>query len=292
MQASHWLEHPFTADTLALLSSPPVEQKGRAAQSELRGALAREAGLRREMDELAQRRVIQAQEFEHRLINGLQMISSVLSVQSRKALTFDAANQLAAAASRVAALGRVHRRLHLLDNQDHVEFKCYLEDLCGDLASLLCEELGDSAVIVDGTTAEIPTSLAIPLGFIVNELITNAAKYARGNITVRFAATGFGGYSLSVLDSGPGLTAQFNSAASKGLGMKIVQALVKQIGGELGISAAHEGGGARFTVAFSPHPNPVRVSVAHQAKNSDRADNIRSLSNATRSCFSSMLLIR
>jgi len=150
----------------------------------------------------------------------------------------------------------VHRRLHLLDNQDHVEFKCYLEDLCGDLASLLCEELGDSAVIVDGTTAEIPTSLAIPLGFIVNELITNAAKYARGNITVRFAATGFGGYSLSVLDSGPGLTAQFNSAASKGLGMKIVQALVKQIGGELGISAPHEGGGARFTVAFSTASEP------------------------------------
>jgi len=256
MQASHWLEHPFTADTLALLSSPPLEQKACAAQSELQGALAREAGLRREMDELAQRRVIQAQEFEHRLINGLQMVSSLLSVQSRKARTLDAANQLATAASRVAALGRVHRRLHLLDNQDCVEFKRYLEDLCEDLSSLLCEESGDCAVIVEGTTAEIPTALAIPLGFIVNELITNSAKYAKGNITVRFGATGPGYYSLSVLDSGPGLAAQFDPAASKGLGMKIVQALVKQIGGELGISAAHEGGGARFTVAFSAASEP------------------------------------
>ena len=251
MPMSHWLEQPFTADTLAQLSSPPLEEKPRAAVSELQAALAREAGLRREMAELAQRRVMQAQEFEHRLVNGLQMISSLLSVQSRKARTLDAANQLATAASRVAALGQVHRRLHLLDSEDHVEFKRYIEDLCADLSRLLCEESGDCAISVEGANAEIPTTLAIPLGFIVNELVTNSAKYAKGNITVRFETTGPGGYSLSVLDNGPGLPAQFDPAGSKGLGMKIVRALVKQIGGELRISAAHEGRGARFTVAFS-----------------------------------------
>jgi len=251
MQASDWLDQPFTADTLALLSRPPLGQKTRPEQSELQAALAREAGLRREMGELAQRRVIQAEEFEHRLINGLQMISSVLSVQSRKARTFDAANQLATAASRVAALGRVHRQLHLLDHADRVEFKRYLEDLCEDLSRLLCGEPSDYAMMVEGTTAEIPTATAIPLGFIVTELITNSAKHAAGNITVRFETTGPGCYSLSVLDSGPGLPAQFNPAASKGLGMKIVQALVKQIGGELRISTGDDGRGARFTVAFS-----------------------------------------
>jgi two-component system, sensor histidine kinase PdtaS len=256
MQASDWLEQPFTADTLALLSRPPLKQKTRPAHNELQAALAREAGLRREIDELAQRRVIQAEEFEHRLINGLQMISSVLSIQSRKARTFDAANQLATAASRVAALGRVHRRLHLLDNRDHVEFKRYLEDLCEDVSRLLCEESGDCAILVEGTTAEIPTATAIPLAFIVNELITNSAKHAKGNITVRFEMTASDCYSLSVLDSGPGLPAQFDPAGSKGLGMKIVQALVKQIGGELRISTAHEGGGARFTVAFSTASEP------------------------------------
>ena len=256
MPMSHWLEQPFTADTLAQLTSPPLEQKPRAAESELQAALAREAGLRREMSALAQRQVMQAQEFEHRLINGLQMISSLLSVQSRKARTSDAADQLAIAASRVAALGRVHRRLHLLDTQDRVEFKRYLEDLCADLSRLLCEESGDCAVMIEGTSAEIPTAVAIPLGFAINELITNAAKYANGNITVRFETTGPGCYLLSVLDNGPGLPAQFDPAGTKGLGMKIVQALVKQIGGELRISAAHEGRGARFTVAFSCASEP------------------------------------
>ena len=260
MQMSHWLEHPFTADTLALLSRPPLEQETRPTVTELQAALAREAALRREMSELAQRQVMLAQEFEHRLINGLQVVSSLLSLQSRKARTSEAAGQLALAAGRVAALGRVHRTLHLLDHQNQVEFKGYLEHLCEDLSRLLCEESGDCAILVEGANADIPTALAIPLGFVVNELITNSAKYAKGNITVRFETPGPGCHLLSVLDEGPGVPANFDPGGSKGLGMKIVQALVKQIGGELRISTGHEGRGARFTVAFrstAPRTGPA-----------------------------------
>ena len=251
MQTSHWLEHPFTADTLALLSKPSLEEKLRIAATELQAALAREAALRREMGDLAQRQVVLAQEFEHRLINGLQVISSLLSLQSRAAKTPEAADQLTIAAARVAALGRVHRRLHLLDHQDRVELKRYLEHLCEDLSRLLCEESDDCAILVEGANAEIPTVIAIPLGFIVNELITNSTKYAKGNITVRFETTAPGCHSLSVSDGGPGLPAGFDPRGSKGLGMKIVAAQVRQIGGELHISAGDHGRGARFTVAFS-----------------------------------------
>jgi two-component sensor histidine kinase len=245
------LERPFTADTLALLGNPPLEQEPHVAVTELQATLAREVALRREMSELAQRQVMLAQEFEHRLINGLQVISSLLSLQSRAAKTSEAAEQLTIAAGRVAALGRVHRRLHLLDHQDHVEFKRYLEHLCEDLARLLCEETGDCAILVEGTNAEIPTAFAIPLGFIVNELITNSVKYAKGNITVRFETTAPGCHSLSVSDGGPGLPASFDPGGSKGLGMRIVRAQLKQIGGELRISTGDTGRGTRFTVAFS-----------------------------------------
>jgi two-component system, sensor histidine kinase PdtaS len=255
MQASQWLEHPFTADTLALLSKPPLEQKQHTEVTELQAALAREAALRREMGDLAQRQVMLAQEFEHRLINGLQIISSLLSLQSRAAKTTEAADQLAIAATRVAALGRVHRRLHLLDHQDRVEFKRYLENLCEDLSRLLCEESGDCAILVEGANDEIPTVFAIPLGFIVNELITNSVKYAKGNIIVRFETTAPGRHSLSVSDGGAGLPAGFDPDGGKGLGMKIIGALVKQIGGELHISTGDDGRGARFTVAFqTPAP--------------------------------------
>jgi two-component sensor histidine kinase len=255
MQLSQWFESPFTADTLALLGNAPLKAKTHPAVAELEAALGREAALRREMGELAQRQVMLAQEFEHRLVNGLQVISSLLSLQSRKARASEAADQLATAAGRVAALGRVHRTLHLLDHQDQVEFKRYLEQLCADLSRLLCEEAGDRAIMVEGVNAEIPTALAIPLGFIVNELSTNSAKYAKGNITVRFETKALGSHSLSVSDDGPGLPADFDPGRSEGLGMKIVGALVKQIGGELRISTGDAGRGARFTVAFRYPPS-------------------------------------
>jgi len=99
-------------------------------------------------------------------------------------------------------------------------------------------------------SVEIPTVFAIPLGFIVNELITNSAKYSDGSITVRFEKTSPGSHSLSVSDDGPGLPAGFDPGDSKGLGMKIVLALVKQIGGELHTSSGNGGSGARFMVTF------------------------------------------
>ena len=217
---------------------------------EFQAALAREQALLREKRDLSQRQVMLAQEFEHRLINGLQMIVSLLSLQSRTAPTPEAADQLKIAARRVAALGRVHRRLHLLDHQDKVEFTEYLRHLCADLSGLLFQEGSGHAIVVEGANVEVPTTLAIPLGFIVNELVTNSAKYAEGRVTVRIEMTPTGGRSLSVSDDGPGLPAAFLPTKSKGLGMKIVLSLVEQIGGVLHILPADSGRGARFTVVF------------------------------------------
>jgi two-component system, sensor histidine kinase PdtaS len=216
----------------------------------LEASRAREEALRQETHELAQRQAMLTQEFEHRLVNGLQLISSLLSIQSRNATTAEASAQLATAAIRVAALGRVHHRLHLLDHLDRIELKQYLMHLCEDLSRLLCEESGDCAIAVEGASGEIPTAMAIPLGFIVNELITNAVKYARGNIAVRFE-TSSAGHTLSVGDEGPGLPAGFEPAHSKGLGMKIVLSQVKQICGALNIQPGDNGLGTRFTVTFS-----------------------------------------
>jgi two-component sensor histidine kinase len=151
-------------------------------------------------------------------------------------------------------LGRVHRRLHLLDHEDKVQFKPYLQSLCEDLSDLLLQDGAGYAIVVDGDNVEIPTAFAIPLGFIVNELITNSAKYAQGNITVRFKATLAGQFALTVLDDGPGLPTGFDAVRCKGLGMKIVLSLVKQIGGELHILPGDNGRGTRFTVTFDARP--------------------------------------
>lgn len=217
---------------------------------ELRAALAREQILLRDRDELLNRRVLLAEEFDHRLLNSLQLIASLLALQSRTA-TPEASAQLIVAARRVAAFGRVHHRLHLLDHQDHVEFRQYLEHLCEDIAGLLFEDRACAAIVVSGVTAEIPTTLAIPLGFIVNELITNAAKYAKGKTSVRLEKNSLFSHSLSVSDDGPGLPTGFIPADSKGLGMKIVKSLVTQIGGELLVAAGDDGCGTCITVTFN-----------------------------------------
>jgi len=219
-------------------------------RAELLAARAREAALLREKQDLSQRQVMLAQEFEHRLLNGLQLIVSLLSLQSRAASTPEVAVQLTIAARRVTALGRVHRQLHLLDHQDNVEFKEYLQHLCEDLSGLLLQEGTGCALVVEGADCEIPTELAIPVGIIVNELITNSVKYAKGNITVRVETTSPACHALSVSDDGPGLPAGFDPVKSKGLGMKIVLSLVKQIGGELHILAGDNGRGAHFRVTF------------------------------------------
>jgi two-component sensor histidine kinase len=182
--------------------------------------------------------------------NGLQWITTLLSLQSRTTAP-EAAAQLAIAARRVAAFGSVHCRLHLLDSQKTVEFNEYLRLLCSDLSDLLFQDAeNDSSIAVEGPTIEIATTIAIPLGFIVNELVTNAAKYARGNIIVRIGGTPAAGYSLSVQDDGPGLPPGFDPARCKGLGTKIVLALVRQIEGELKILPSENGTGTKFAVTF------------------------------------------
>jgi two-component sensor histidine kinase len=223
------------------------------ATAELKAALGREDALRREKRALLQRQNLLTQEFEHRLVNSLQMIVSLLSLQGRAATTPEVATQLKIAAGRVAAFGRVHRQLHHLDHQKSVELKQYLQGLCADLAGLLFQDGMGRAVVVMGEDVRLPTALGIPLGFIVNELITNSAKYAQGDITVR-VETSATALSLSVADDGPGLPAEFDPASSKGLGMKIVQALVRQNDGALQFAPGDGGRGTRTTVVFAPHP--------------------------------------
>jgi two-component sensor histidine kinase len=217
---------------------------------ELAAALLRERELLREKSALLQRQNMLAQEFEHRLLNSLQVIVSLLSLQSRAATTVEAAAQLSIAAERVAAFGRVHRRLHLLDHQKSVGFKPYLQHLCEDLADLLLPPGAGRALVVRGTNVKLPTALGIPLGFIVSELITNSSKYAKGDIIVGIEKSATAQV-LSVSDGGPGLPAEFDVASSKGLGMKIIQALVKQIGGTLQFAPGDDGRGTRVTVAFA-----------------------------------------
>jgi two-component sensor histidine kinase len=148
------------------------------------------------------------------------------------------------AANRVAAVAQVHRHF-AHDISDKASCIDFLRRLCGDLSAIL-----GRPVAVSGDEGNVPTTWIQPIGLLVNELVTNAAKHGAGSINVTYAA-GNGLHQLVVCDEGPGLAADFDPDREReSLGMRIIASLVKQLGGTLDAANLPEGNGACFTVTF------------------------------------------
>jgi two-component sensor histidine kinase len=186
---------------------------------------------------------LMAREIDHRVTNSLQFVSGLLTMQSRSTDAADASAQLQEAATRVAAVARVHRNFYSSDTEE-VSCLTFLSRLCADLAEICGVE-----VEVTGDEGSVPTTWIQPIGLLTNELVTNAAKHGAGKIAVIYKANGAARL-LSICDQGKGVPHDFDPAASTGLGMKIVSLLAKQLGGKLAVGASPTGTGACFQIAF------------------------------------------
>lgn len=180
-----------------------------------------------------QRRLFE--EINHRVKNNLAMVSSVLRLQARDADAV-AREQLLKAVGRVQSISEVYRTLYGEGKAGALNFGAYLEDLCRSLAATLIEDGGRIGIRVEAESEIVPVDTAIPLGMVVNELVTNAVKHAfpapaHGEIIVRFGCQEE--CFLEVSDNGPGLPE--NAETSAGLGMKLVTSLVQQASGQLSI---------------------------------------------------------
>jgi two-component sensor histidine kinase len=223
----------------------------KATESELRKALARDQVLLRQKDDSIRQQKMLTEECHHRLLNNLQMIVALLSLQSQKEANAETASRLTIAADRVRAIAGLHHHLHSMDGKPTVDFKPYLDLLCRDHSTMsMSDERPDQAIAVDAIEVSLPTTIGIPLSLIVNELITNAIKHGRGRITVTLAHSGKG-HALSVSNGGSDLPEDFDPTACKGLGMTLVSSLATQIGGELRIDRGEGGDCTRFTVLFA-----------------------------------------
>jgi two-component sensor histidine kinase len=185
-----------------------------------------------------------AREIDHRVMNSLQFVSALLRLQGKKATGSEAAAEIDAAANRVAAVARVHRHFHIEEDTANVPALTYLRRLCDDLSGIL-----GVPVEVGGENGPLPTTSIQPVGLIVNELVTNAAKHGAGKVSVTFRCRD--GCKITVCDEGSGLPADFNPETdANGLGMKIADVLAKQLGGSFAAGANPAGKGACFTVTF------------------------------------------
>ena len=157
----------------------------------------------------------------------------------------DAAEHLRMAANRVAAVARVHRHFYVDEATETISCITFLRRLCLELSGIL-----GKPIEVQGDEGVVPTTRIQPIGLVVNELVTNAAKYGTGRIGVAYRSEG-NVRELSVCDEGEGLPLGFDPANSAGgLGMKVVTILAGQLGGRLTAGPNPAGRGSCFTVAF------------------------------------------
>ena len=187
---------------------------------------------------------LMAREIDHRVMNSLQFVSGILAMQSRTGGA-QASEQLEMAANRVAAVARVHRHFHA-EQAGTVSSLGFLRRLCAELSDIL-----DRSIEVVGDEGMVSTNLVQPIGLIANELINNAAKHCAGAVRVSYRIRN-GTHTLAVCDEGEGLPAAFDPEQGAGLGMKVIVALARQLGGKFAAEQNPVGVGSRLSVTFTP----------------------------------------
>jgi two-component sensor histidine kinase len=159
------------------------------------------------------------------------LVSSVLGLQSRGAVIKEAKDQIEGAQRRVHAIAMVHKQLHLGGSLENVEVGSFLTRLCESLKETAPESV--TSVVVSAEPSSMRSDLASTLGLVAAELVTNGFKYAYANggsgpIVMTFAVRP-SGWQLSVADQGVGLPPDFDIAKGNGVGMKVVNALVRRL---------------------------------------------------------------
>ena len=196
--------------------------------------------LRQELE----RRDRDLQELNHRIANSLQVAAGFLAFQGKRSTNTETKEALADAATRLEAVGKLHRYLYAHSRDAEVNMGAFLNDLCPDIAQ--STGLGCS---IKSDPVTLPGETAQQLAIVVNELALNARKHGYddgqdGVLHVECRATD-GLLRLTVSDGGRGLNDDFDLDGERGLGMSVIRGIAKQLGGTL---RAEDAKGARFTL--------------------------------------------
>ena len=189
----------------------------------------------RKLQAALDRHQVLLKEVNHRVKNSLQVVSSMLQLQANAVSDPDLSERLNEASSRVNAVGRAYERLAYNADYENIDLVEYLREIISDLETNVspCRIHFDAAEAI-----QFASDRAILVGLIINELVSNAGKYAYvdcsgGTIWVRLIQTDKNAILISVRDEGTGLPAGFDPEKSKRLGTRLVSALSKQLGAEL-----------------------------------------------------------
>ncbi len=180
---------------------------------------------------------VMLKEIHHRVKNNLQVISSLLSIQSRYLADPRDAKLFQESQDRVKSMALVHEKLYQSSDLASIDFSSYIERLVTNLFRSYSGNNGNVNLHMDIRDIFLNVDTAVPCGLIVNELVTNALKYAfpggrDGTVTVSMRIES-DYYLLEVSDDGVGMTQGFDIEKSQTLGLQLVTMLVSQIDGKI-----------------------------------------------------------
>ncbi len=246
---------------IELLGASISQEITRARWQHERAAAEREVHESRDrLAVLAAQQAILLREVNHRVANSLQLITSLIEMQARRVADPAARLMLRQAAERVEAVTLVHRRLYTGDNVEFVEMDDYLTGLVDELERATQTADGplpetvtaQRRIALQADPVRVETDKAVPLGLIVNELVTNALKYAYpeerpGQVRVSLTCAG-AALQLTVEDDGIGYPEDGAVPKGSGLGSLIVSSMAQTLHATLALDRGHRG--TRFVVSF------------------------------------------
>jgi two-component sensor histidine kinase len=221
-------------------------------EEEVEKVRTQEAKVKRSLEE----KELLLREINHRVKNNLQVISSLIRLQAMRMEGAEAKEALDSSLKRVRAISLVHDRMYGQDHAlDRVDAGAYLKDIVSPLAAL-CEGLGVKVeVTVDGGGIGFSMDVAMNIGLVVNEAVTNAFKHvfrqALGTkLSVRLEDAGTDGIVLTILDDGPGISQAEEGKDGRGLGMGIIRSIAERMEGKLSVGSG-PGGLVRLAIPRS-----------------------------------------
>jgi two-component sensor histidine kinase len=204
-----------------------------------------EANLRSALD----RQQLLMKEANHRVNNSLQIVASMLHLQSSNTENADLRRELREAGSRISAIARAHQKLYSSNRIESLDLGAYLTDVCNDLNASIpgCE------ITINAQEGIItPTDRGVAVALLLNELVSNAMKHAYPGRECRIWVTlSRQAESTIVITVRDGLPADFDDKAGRRLGMRLVNAFTRQLQGNLEV--LRNAPGTQFVVTIPEH---------------------------------------
>ncbi len=199
-------------------------------------------------------------EIHHRVKNNLQIISSIINLQRIRIDNPAIESVFNEMQRRIMAISSIHHKLYQGDSVSLINMKEYLTEIVDSIHQAFDDQGMEVIYQISIQNIKLDIDVAVSLGLIVNELVTNAYKYAfkpgnKNHLTIDLIVTGIHQFQLIVGDSGPGLPEGFVIDKSESLGMRMVSLLTRQLKGTIKIQNQN---GAILVIEFNePVKNPV-----------------------------------